>query len=330
MKKRVFLMFLFGLAAFLVYSAALCYSQEETVEVTAPLTPLPQEPPAAETQTSPEAPPSIYDKVSLDLRNIEVTEALRYLAEKGGLNLAISKNVSGRVQLLLNNVAIKDILDILLITNQLAYEKTGDIYYIMTEAEYKERFGRKFSDARKVQVFRLKYAVPDQAFALLEVMKSDIGRLLVDPESGTVLVMDTEENVDRMRLALNGLEQKRQVKVYSLQYAKALDVETRLKAQLDTKKVGLISADERTNQVIVETLPDRMEEIDELVKALDQKTREVLIDAKIIKVTISDDYKAEIKWEGILQQMTAGGSLFAANFPFAPMARTGKSTDRKS
>ena len=270
-------------------------------------------------------PGGINEKVSLDLRNIEVTDALRYLAQKGGLNMAISKDVKGRVQLLLNDVSIKDILDLILITNGLASEKIGDVIYVMSEAEYKERFGRKFSDTRQVKMFRLKYAVPEQAFALLEVLKSEIGRLLVDPESGTVLVMDSPTNIERMEKALESLEQRKNVKVYSLRYAKAADVETKLKTQLDNKKVGLISADERTNQLIVETLPQRMEDIDRLVEALDQKTREVLIDAKIIKVTISDDYHGEIKWEGLLNRAMKSGTAFVANHPFSPVFRAGES-----
>ncbi|PIU40390.1 MAG: hypothetical protein COT00_01945 [Candidatus Omnitrophica bacterium CG07_land_8_20_14_0_80_50_8] len=267
----------------------------------------------------------LNEKVSLDLRNIEVSDAIRFVAQKGGLNLAVSKNVSGRVQLLLNDVPVGDILDIILITNQLAYEKRGDIYYIMTETEFKERFGRKFSDTRKIKVFRLKYAIPDQAFALFEILKSEIGRLLVDPESGTVLVMDAQENIDRMQSALDGLEQKRSIKVYSLKYAKALDVETRLKAQLDNKKVGLISADERTNQVIVETLSERMEDIDNLVRLLDAKTKEVLIDAKIIKITMTNDLHTEIKWEGLEGKLTQYGNMFWSNHPFSPVARAGQS-----
>lgn len=267
----------------------------------------------------------IDSKVSLDLRNIEVTEALRFLSQKAGINIAISKNVSGRVQLVLNDVPIVDVLDIIFVTAGLAYEKHGEIYYIMSEAEYKERYGRKFSDTRKVKVFRLKYAIPDQAFSLLEVLKSEIGRILVDSESGTVLVMDTAENISRMEKALEGLEQKRSVRVYTLKYAKALDVETRLKAQLDLKKAGAISADERTNQVIVETYPSRMEEIEKLILSLDERTKEVLIDSKIIRVSLTDDFEAEIKWEGIFRQMTSYGISFISNHPLSNLARTGQS-----
>ncbi len=263
--------------------------------------------------------------VSLDLRNIEASDALRFLAQKGGMNLAVSKNVSGRVQLLLNNVPIRDILDIILITNQLAFEKIGDVYYIMTEAEYKERFGRKFSDTRTVKLFKIKYAVPEQVFSLFDVLKSDIGRLLVDPESGTVLVMDTEENLKKMEEALISLEQKKQIKVYPLKYGKAVDVEARLKTRLDAKKVGSAVADERTNSVIVDTLPERMEEIDKLVGQLDSKTREVMIDVKIVQCTLTNNLTAEIQWEGMFKQFMNSTEFFVGNHPVNNLARVGTS-----
>jgi type II secretory pathway component GspD/PulD (secretin) len=261
------------------------------------------------------------EKVSVDLRNIDVTDALRFLALKGGLNLAVSKSVTGRVQLLLNDIPVRDILDIILISNSLAYEKYGNVYRIMTETEYKERFGRRFSDSRKVKLFKIRYAIPDQVFSLFEVLKSEIGRLLVDPESGTVLVMDTQENIDKMTEALASLEQKKTLKVYALKYAKALDVETRLKMRLDSKKVGSAVADERTNSVTVETLPDRIAETDEVVESLDQKTKEVLIDAKIIKVTLTDNLDAEIQWEGMFTSMWKYGSRFIGNHGLSPVFR---------
>ena len=267
----------------------------------------------------------LAEKVSLDLRNIEAADAIRFLAQKGGLNLAVSKNVSGRVQLLLNNVPIRDILDIILITNALAYEKIGDVYYIMTEVEYKERFGRKFSDTRQIKLFKLKYAVPEQAFALFDVLKSEIGRLLVDPDSGTVLVMDTAQNIEKMESALRAMEEKRAVKVYPLKYAKAADVEASLKKRIDAKKIGTVSSDDRTNAVVVETLPERMKEVDTMVASLDTKTREVLIDAKIVKVTLSNNLNAEVQWEGLYKQFISSNEYFMGNHGINALARTGKS-----
>ncbi|MBI4430419.1 MAG: hypothetical protein HY587_01735 [Candidatus Omnitrophica bacterium] len=272
----------------------------------------------------------LEERISLDLRNIEVTEALRFIAMKGGLNLAISKSVSGRLLLLLNDVPIRDILDIVLITNELAYDKQGEIYNIMTETEYKTRYGRKFSDPRKVELFTLKFAVPERIFAALDALKSEIGRVLVDQESGMVLVMDTEDNLARMRRAVETQETQRGIRVFPLQYAKARDIEERLKSQLDSKSAGTVIADETSNQVVVQTFPERMEAIAKLIKALDQKTKEVLIVAKIIKVTISDNLDAEFKWEGFFQTNQLGdssndASTFLSSHVFKVLDRTGAS-----
>ena len=285
--------------------------------------------PYADEAEGEEASKGIDTKVSLDLRNIEVSEALRFLAMKGGLNLAIGKSVSGRLMLLLNNVPIKDILDIILLTNGLAYDKQGEIYSIMTEAEYKERYGRKFADSRQVKLFKLKYAIPDQVFGMIEALKSDVGRVLVDQESGTALVIDTRESLGRIEEAVDALEEKRTVQVFNLKYAKAKDVEEHLKVHLDAKKVGLIISDERSNQVIIQTLPERMKTVAHLIQSLDTKTKEILLVAKIIKVAVSDDLNAEIKWEGFFRQFNVFGKQgtenFAGNHPFSPLARSGES-----
>jgi type II secretory pathway component GspD/PulD (secretin) len=268
------------------------------------------------------------ERISLDLRNIESAEALRFLAMKGGLNMAVSPTVAGRLFLLLNDVPIRDVFDIILRTNALAYDKQGEIYNIMTEVEYKERYGRKFSDARKIKIFQLKYAIPERVFQAVEALKSDLGKVLVDQESGMVLVMDTEENLSRMENAIGTLEQKRSIKVYPLQYAKAKDIEERLKAHLDTKGAGSVISDERSNQLIVQTFAERMDQIDVLVESLDQKTKEVLIVSKIIKVSLNDDLDSEIQWEGLFKdvpifafdQENPGG--FLGNHTFSPITRS--------
>ena len=271
------------------------------------------------------------ERISLDLRNIEISEALRFLSMKGKLNIALSKSVAGRLFLVLNNVPVGDIFDIILLSNELAYVKQGEIYNIMTETEYKARYGKKFSDARKVKTFQLRYAVPERVFAAVEALKSEVGRVLVDQESGMVLVMETEENLAKIEDVINTLEQKRTVRTFSLQYAKAKDLEERLKPQLDGKGAGSVTSDDRSNQLVVQTFPDRMDEIEKLVKSLDKKTKEVLIVSKIIKVTLSDNFQAEIQLEGLFKNVllfpfdTENPKGFLGNHGLSPLARTGTS-----
>ena len=237
--------------------------------------------------------------VSLEFRSTEASDVLRYLAQKAGLNISISTKVSGRVSIMVNNVPIRDIFDIVLRSNALAYEKQGEVYHIMTEAEYKELYGEKFSDLRQVKALRLQYASPEQAFNMLDTIKSSIGRLLIDQKSGTVLLMDTKEKIKEMEEALSVLESNEAVKIFDLRYAKAADVEAKLKDEFETNKLGTIHSDERTNQLIIRALPNRMTEVERVIESLDRKTREVLIDAKILKITLSNDFDSGIDWDQI-------------------------------
>ena len=158
----------------------------------------------------------IQGKISLDLRNIEVTDALKFLSMKAGLNVIATKNVTGRVTLMVEDVTVQDVLDLMLRSNGLAYAKQGDIYNVMTEDEYKALFGKKFADIRTVKIFRIKYAIPEQVFSLLDTLKSEIGRVFVEPDSGTALIMDTPEKIKDIENALSTLEQKNLVRAFQL------------------------------------------------------------------------------------------------------------------
>jgi type II secretory pathway component GspD/PulD (secretin) len=262
-------------------------------------------------------------QISLDLRNIDIIEALKFLSMKAGLNIVPTQKVSGRVTLRVENVPVKDVFDIMLRSNNLAYDQTGQIYNVMTEPEYKARYGKSFSDTRVVKVFHLKYAIPEQAFSLLDALKSDIGRLLVEPDSGTVMIMDTPQKIEEAKKALEALEHKSTIKTFSLKYARAKDVEEQLKLQLDAKRVGTIKADERNNQVIVQTLPERMKDIEKLVLSLDRKTKQVMVDTKIIKIRLSNELDQGIEWEGIFDFLQKEGQLaYMGSYPFSAVQAT--------
>jgi type II secretory pathway component GspD/PulD (secretin) len=260
--------------------------------------------------------------ISLDLRDIEIIDALKFLATKAGMNIIPTKKVSGRITLMVENTSAKDVFDIILRSNSLAYDKKGDIYNVMTEDEYKALYGRKFSDMRQVKIIRLKYMVPDQALTFIDTLKSEIGKILLDSESGTLLLMDTPEKLREIEDALFAMEEKSAVKIFNLKYALAKNIEEQLKKQLDVKKVGTIRADERTNQVIVQTLPERMDEISKLIEGLDKKTKQILIDAKIIQIKLSDDLSQGIEWEGLFNVGKKYGMTYLGSYPFSSVDTT--------
>jgi len=171
---------------------------------------------------------------------------------------------------------------------------------------------------RQVYVFRLEYAVPEQAYNLLDTLKSDIGKIILDTDSGTILVMDTPEKINEMEEALSAMEEKKGIiRIFNLKYALAEDVEKHLRDQLDVKKVGSIKADERTNQVIVQTLPERMKDVEKMIQGLDQQTKQILIDTKIIQVKLSDELGTGVEWEGLFDLSIGDSLTYLGSYPFS-------------
>ena len=243
----------------------------------------------------------LKERITLDLRNIEIGEALKFLALKGNLNLVIGKNVTGRVSLYLTEVTVADVLEIILLSNGLAIARQGDIYNVMTETEYQALYGRRYADVRVAKVLKLRYAVPNQIFTVLSATKSDIGKIVIDEDSATLILMDTAEKIEEMQRIINEMEKGQTMRIFNLRYAKASEVELQLRERLDALKLGTVRGDDRSNSLIVSALSKRMEEVEKIVQALDEKTREVLIEAKIIKVTLSDDFDAGINWQQIFR-----------------------------
>ena len=96
--------------------------------------------------------------------------------------------------------------------------------------------------------------------------------------------------------------------VYPINYA---DVEE-IKKSIDTAKIltkrGFISMNKRTSSVIIKDVEQKHPEYESLIKALDQPTPQVSIEAKIVEVT--RDYQKElgVQW---------GTSVFSSNGKFA-------------
>lgn len=251
-----------------------------------------------------DAPPKSGDllsqNVSLDLRDMDIVDVLKFLSLKGKFNVMISKSIQGSVTLVMKEVTIADAIDIILRGNNLAYSRVGNIFYVMTAEEYLATYGRKFNDVTDVRIVNLKYAKPSYALAALDNMKSNVGKIVIDEDTGSVVLIDTKENLRRMLDVLDRLDTKIETKTYKLQYAVAKDIAAALKQRLDAKAVGSIQADDRSNQLVITAFPERMKEVEAVIKSLDAPTKAVLIEVRILQILLNPKYDAGINWSNPL------------------------------
>lgn len=268
---------------------------------------------------------SLAKKISLDLRDMDIVDVLKFLSMKGDFNLALDNRISGRVTLIMKSVSIIDALEVVLKTNHLAYQPIGDIVYVMTEEDYLTTFGKKFSDVTQVRIVNLKYAKPSYVLAALDSLKSNLGKIVIDEDSGSVVVVDTPQNLDLILRTIDQIDRARDSKVYQLQHAKAADIATALKARLDAKALGSVQADERSNQLLISGSQERINEVTRILKDLDKPTKAVLVEVKILQLTLNPEYHYGINWSNPLGRSGSGTARefnISQAFPIAAAAST--------
>lgn len=252
-------------------------------------------------------------KIALDVRDMNIVDVLKFLAMKGEFNIIISPAVDGRTTVLLDNVGIKDAMDIVVVSNKLAYSVQNNIVQMMTSVEYEAMFGKPFGDKTVVETIHLQYAKPSYVLAALDNLKSNVGKIIIDEDTGSVVLIDTPESITRMKKIVGEIEQPLDTVVYNLQYAKADVVADKLRMRIDAKAVGSITSDERSNQLIVRVFPGRKQEVEKIIRHLDEPTKEVLIEARILQVILKPTAESGLDWSYLAKDKGLGNISVAMN-----------------
>ena len=251
--------------------------------------------------------PGLQTKISLDIRDMDMVHFLKFLAIEGELNIVASKAIAGSVNLLINDVTIGDALEIVLSLNNLAYEVKGNVIKVTTNEEYKTLYGVDFYDQKQTVVYKLKYASATNVGTILGNVKSEIGKIIYDDSTGTLVLIDTPDKIKEMETVIEQQEIPTisrviptETKAFELKYAKVEDVKSEISEEL-TADVGSMRTDTRTNSVVVTDLPHKIERIETIIKVFDRKTREVFIEAKIIEVTLTDKFEWGVDWDRVFE-----------------------------
>ena len=252
-------------------------------------------------------PPAAAEKlnrhITLDLRGIHVLDVIKFLSEKADLNIIASQNIDARVTLFLKDVSIANAFDIILISTGLASRVKDDIFYVMTDEEYAALYGEPYRDQRHIKMIQLKYSDPGKVGEIIGGIKSSIGKVIIDKETATLVLIDTQEKIDLMEEAARRIDiptveriLPTETATFELSYAKASEMQAQLTSLL-TPSIGSVKVDDKSNRVFVTDFPHAIKRIKDLIDAFDQKTREVYIEAKMVQVRLSNDYQMGITWE---------------------------------
>ncbi|HRG95027.1 MAG TPA: type IV pilus secretin PilQ [Polyangiaceae bacterium] len=199
-------------------------------------------------------------RIDLDLKDADIHNILRLLADVGRVNIVTADDVSGSVTIRMRNVPWDQALDVVLQAKGLGMVRSGNLIRVAPLAALqKER--------------ELRLAAAKQEYELTPL----------------------------------------ETRLIPVSYARADEIQARAKDLLSPR--GSIAVDERTNVLIARDISGGLDNIEQLVRALDTQTPQVLIEARIVEATSRYQRDIGIQWGGDATFSEATGNPTGIAFP---------------
>jgi type IV pilus secretin PilQ/predicted competence protein len=235
----------------------------------------------------------------------------------------------------MTNIEWRQALDVILRAKGLSYEQDGNMIYVGSKGEIQkskeerakdiEQAGLKnlgIEDRRlKVDEERKRAQEEDRRYAEeplctkvihlahtkapdvkkhLQRLRTRRGSIELEETTNTLIVSDAESVCLKMAALAKDLDMPPKdpfvTKLLPFNYAKAADLKTHLAAF--KSKDGSIVVDERSSRIIVKDLPETVERMETLLKQIDIRTPQVLIEARIVEATRKFSQSLGIQWGG--------------------------------
>ncbi len=138
--------------------------------------------------------------VSINVQDSEIKNVLKLLAYESGMNIIAGPEVSGLVTIQLNDVPWQKALEVILSTYGFGYDQKGNIITVTTIENLKKRREDALALADQepltTKTFTLNYAKASVAITSIDKMKSSRGSVNFDERTNTIIVRDTQPNID--------------------------------------------------------------------------------------------------------------------------------------
>lgn len=193
--------------------------------------------------------------VTIQVRDAELNDVLRLIAEASGFNIIQGEGVAGKVTLSLVDVPWDQALDVILTSRRLGAERKNNILRIITLANL---------TAEKEEILRAKLATERSAPRITRVFPisfADITSLQ------NVLNAFSANNAALMGTSMASVGGAGTPVGFA------------------ASATASIQVDARTNSLIVQDTSENLEKIRKLIELLDTQTPQVLIEAKVVEAT---------------------------------------------
>ncbi len=232
-------------------------------------------------------------RVTIDLVDSDVRDALQLVSKQAGVDIIAAMGVEGRISLSLQDATLEETLDAIASVGGFEVHRAGEIITLQTLEARMEHERRRAELAAVLTppdqevivplqplVLRLKYVDAERVEGIVASMLS---------ERGSVSLLKTQDHVEIER----GVPDSGGMSSGSLQIG----------TQLSSSSAGQPAS---SHTLVVFDEQQRLDQIEEVVQALDVKPMQVVIEARFVEISLGNDERLGIDWNAVASM--AGGA----------------------
>ena len=237
--------------------------------------------------------------ISLDVREMDLQDVLRLIAEKAKVNIILSRGVAETdviVTLRLKNVDLWQALEAVLEVSGFTYREENEIIRVGKREELLEDKLPLVSE-----IILLKYVKAQEIEEICQHFLSFSGTIKTDVHSNVLIITDTLENIEKIREVAIKLDTEPvpvlEKKRFQLNYIDLKEKKDILKEVLNNIiEEGEFFLDSLSNCVYVEAPSPYIKRVKEYFEKLDVRPKRIMIKAEFVEVRLTDEEQLGIKW----------------------------------
>ncbi len=153
-------------------------------------------------------------RISLDLKDVDINDVLRLIAEVSDLNVIAGDEVQGKVTIRLVDVPWDQALDVILLTRGLGFVRVGTVLRIAPtdqlkqeeEARLQERRAKEKLEDLAVKLQPVNYATVDEVEKMVKRLLTPRGVVNVDKRTSTIIIKDIPSVIDEATALIKAID----------------------------------------------------------------------------------------------------------------------------
>ena len=237
---------------------------------------------------APESPPE--ERFNLNSEDTPAQSFFMALVDQTQHNIVVHPDVSGSVSLMLQDVTVEEVLE--LVSEVYGYNyRSSPAGYIIFPATLQSRiFQIDYLNLQRSGMSRTRVSSGQVSEARGSSRRNNVGGA-----GGQVFSQSDRSSQDMQQISGSGIETSYEADFWT-------ELEDTLEQMIGDVEGQQVVVNSQTGVIVVTALPDKLRSIGEYLDAIqDIAQRQVILEAKIVEVQLSDGFRSGINWVAVSQ-----------------------------